>query len=279
MAASNSRTGNKRGGNRSGTKKAAGRTENRRSMSVQEEALDNKLLQEICLIVVFALCVFLFLCNFGIVGTFGQVLSNIQFGLFGLPAYVAPLLFFFALAFGMINQGSSAAKRKLISGIVLYVLFSMLCELASGRLRTMTEYNIVSFYQDIVEKRNGGGILAGSLAYLSYHYLSMVGTILLILVLALICIVLLTEKSVIGSAKKSGKILAEGARRLESARYEYETEDIDIEDDEEDIDIGESPRERRARLRKEKQERAARRQREQEESARKRQGKQEERMR
>lgn len=277
MAASNSRTGNKRSSNRSGTKKTVRKTENRKSMSVQEESLDNKLLQEICLIVVFALCVFLFLCNFGIVGTFGQVLSNIQFGLFGLPAYVAPLLFFFALAFGMINQGSSAAKRKLISGTVLYVLFSMLCELASGRLRTMTEYNIVSLYKDIVEKRNGGGILAGSLAYLSYHYLSMVGTILMILVLALICIVLLTEKSVIGSAKKSGRILAEGARRLESARYEIE--DIDMEDSEEDIDIGESPRERRARLREEKRERAVRRQREQEERARKRQDKQEERMR
>lgn len=250
------------------------RADSRKAASYQEEELDDKLIQEVLLIAAFAVCVFLFLCNFGIIGSFGNTLSNIQFGLFGLPAYIAPLLLFFAIAFGMINQGSAAAKRKLISGIVLFVLISMLCELISGRLKSMTEYDIIALYQDIVEKRNGGGVLAGSLAYLSYRYLSTIGTVLLILVLGLICVVLLTEKSVISGAKKSGKILAESAKRLETGRF---TEEISGDDEEEGYGEEESDRIRRERLREEKKERAARRREEQEERAALRRREQEER--
>lgn len=232
--------------------------------------MDNKLQQEISLIVVFAVCIFLFLCNFGIIGSFGDFLSNIQFGLFGLPAYITPVLFFFALAFGMTNRGSGAAKRKLISGIILYILITMVCELIAGRLPLMDGYNLISLYQEAAQNHNGGGVLAGSLAYLSYHYLSMVGTILLIVVAALICIVLLTERSVINGAKKSGKFLAQGARRLEEVRYTQE----DMEDGEE-----ESSMEKWERRQEEKRERARLRKKEQERRAQLRREEQEERLR
>ncbi len=256
--------------NTNGTGSKAGR---KRTAPVPEETLDNKLLQEIFLLVALALCVFLFLCNFGIMGSFGDILSNVQFGLFGLLSYIAPLLFFFALAFSMINRGSGTAKRKLAAGITLFVLVSMLCELVSGRLKDMSGYHIAEIYQSAVEKRNGGGALAGSLAYLSFHYLDTLGSVLVIVVLGLICIVLLTEKSVIGGAKKSGKFLAAGARKLEPSRYETEEDTYDAEYIEED------PGERRARLRAEKKERNAARVKEQEEKARRKQALQEERSR
>lgn len=255
MAASN-KTGRNSG--RQNTRESGRKTNNRKAAEQREDALDNKLLQEIVLILVFALCAFLFLCNFGIMGSFGDILSHMEFGLFGLPAYIAPLLFFFALAFGMSNRGISAAKRKLIAGITLYVLVSMLCELLSGRLSSMESYSMKVLYQGAWEHHNGGGVLAGSLAYLLHHYLDTLGTVLVIVVLALICIVLLTEKSVLKGAKDSGRFLAEGARRLESSRYENE-EDADY--------IEETPLERRARLRAERQERNELRQREQEERA------------
>lgn len=268
--ASTGGTGRKQG-NRSGSNNRGNSRTNSRGRqaangrkAAKEETLSSKLQQEVLLIGVFALCVFLFLCNFGIMGSVGGFIKNVQFGIFGLPAYIAPILIFVAVVFYISNEGSPAAVRKLISGVFLYLLVAMLCELFAGRLSEMEHYSFVTLYKASVEKHNGGGVLAGSLAYLSYHYLSMLGTVLLVIVLGLICIVLLTERSLISGARKGGRILAEKARSRE-ARYEEEYE--------EDEDAAE----RRARLRAEKRERMLEREREQEERDRRRQEELEER--
>lgn len=262
---SGNRSRNNTGSNNRGRQAASGR---RRA---QEDEFNSKLLQEVALIAVFALCVFLFLCNFGIMGSVGEFFKNLQFGIFGLTAYIAPFLLFIAVVFYISNEGSHAAVRKLISGIFLYFLVGMLCELFAGRLAEMEHYSFVTLYKDAVEYHNGGGAFAGSLAYLANHYLSMLGTVLLVIVLALICIVLLTERSLIGGAKKGGRILAERARSRE-ARYQEEC-------DEQGEGETESSAERRARLRAEKRERMLEREREQEERDRRRQEELEERGR
>ena len=267
MAASGS-TGRKQGSRSSSSgKRGGGRQTTNRKRTTQKETLGGKLLQEVLLIAVFALCVFLFLCNFGIMGAFGDILSNVQFGIFGLLAYVAPLLIFVAVIFYIGNQGSGAAIRKLVSGSVLYILLSMLCELFAGRLSEMENYNLITLYKGAAEHHNGGGVLAGSLAYLSRHYLETVGTVLLIIVFGLICIVLLTERSLIGGARKSGKYLAE---KVHTRRASY-TEKFE---DDEDV---ESALERRERLREERRERMEQRRKEQEERDSRRKEEQEER--
>ena len=267
MAASGNR--GKRQGSRSGSSNnrsnSRGRQTANKRKPAKEEALNSRLTQEIGLIVLFAFCVFLFLCNFGIMGSVGGFLKSVQFGIFGLTAYIAPILIFVAVLFYISNQGSFAAIRKLVSGVLLYVLISMLCELFAGRLAEMENYSFVEIYKAAAENHNGGGCLAGSLAYLSYHYLAMFGTVLLILVLGLICAVILTERSVISGAKKSSKVLAERMRSRE-ARYEEEYEEE-----------GESASDRRERLREEKRERMQQRRQEQEERDRRRQAQLEER--
>ena len=231
----------------------------------KEETISSNLLREVLLIAVFALCVFLFLCNFGMMGSVGGFFKNLQFGIFGLPAYIAPILIFIAVVFYISNEGSMAAIRKLVSGVFLYLLIGMLCELFAGRLPEMEHYSFVTLYKNAVEHHNGGGAFAGSLAYLANHYLSILGTVLLVIVLSLICIVLLTERSLIGGAKKGGRILAERARTRE-ARYEEEYDDGEAKDE------GVEPAAaRRARLRAEKRERMLEREREQEERDKRRQ--------
>ena len=128
MAASGNR--GKRQGSRSGSSNnrsnSRGRQTANKRKPAKEEALNSKLTQEIGLIVLFAFCVFLFLCNFGIMGSVGGFLKSVQFGIFGLTAYIAPILIFVAVLFYISNQGSFAAIRKLVSGVLLYVLISML---------------------------------------------------------------------------------------------------------------------------------------------------------
>ena len=182
--------------------------------------MDVAIRNEILLIVFLALAIILFLCNFGIVGRIGDVVSNIMFGLFGLTAYIAPIIIFLAIAFGMSNTGNNIAARKLIAGIVLFILISMVCELFSAQPADAESYQIREIYERCSENHNGGGIIAGSLVYLSYHFLGMVGTVLLILVLAIICMVVVTEKSFIGGVKKQGQRVYE--RSVEDAAYRRE---------------------------------------------------------
>ncbi|MDE6972870.1 MAG: hypothetical protein K2P38_07180, partial [Lachnospiraceae bacterium] len=71
--------------------------------------MDTAIRNEVFLIVLFAVAVFLFVCNFGVAGVFGDTLSDMMFGIFGLTAYVMPLVLFVMIAFGTINSGSYIA--------------------------------------------------------------------------------------------------------------------------------------------------------------------------
>ena len=190
------------------------------SRVAQAEPMDIAIRNEILLIVFLALAIVLFLCNFGIVGSIGNAVSNFMFGLFGLMAYIAPIIIFLAIAFGMSNMGNNIAARKLVSGVVLFLLISMVCELFSVQPAQTDSYQIKEIYERCSENHSGGGIIAGSLVYLSYKFLGMVGTVLLILVVAIICMVIVTEKSFISGVKKQGKKVYE--RSVEDAAYRRE---------------------------------------------------------
>lgn len=218
-------------GNRSGAgrKKTAGRNTSRSSSSTrrktgnsraprQSEPMDRAIKNEVILIGVFALAVFLFLCNFGIGGVIGDTISDVMFGMFGLTAYIAPVVLFLAVAFGISNRGNSIAVRKLIAAGVLFLLIGMVCDLAAGVWGEDSLYRAQEIYIRCSEGHNGGGVLAGTLAFLSYHFLSMVGTVLLILVLAIICLVIVTEKSFVSGVKNGGQMVYEKTKEDASIR-------------------------------------------------------------
>lgn len=210
---SSNRNTNRGGRTRTGRQSAGGR-------AAQAEPMDIEIRNEILLIVFLALAIVLFLCNFGIVGSIGNAISNFMFGLFGLTAYIAPIIIFLAIAFGMSNTGNNIATRKLISGVILFLLISMVCELFSINPAETEGYQVKEIYQRCSENHSGGGIIAGSLVYLSYKFLGMVGTVLLILVLAIICMVIVTEKSFIGGVKRQGRRMYE--RSVEDAAFRRE---------------------------------------------------------
>ncbi len=191
-----------------------------RSRTVQSQPMDVAIRNEILLIIFLALAIILFLCNFGVVGKAGNVVSGVMFGIFGLTAYIAPVIIFLAIAFGMSNTGSTIAARKLVAGVVLFALVGVVCELFSAQLAQTESYQVKEIYLRCSENRNGGGIIAGSLAYLSYKFLGMVGTVLAVLVLGIICMVVVTEKSFIGGVTKQGRRVYE--RSMEDAAYRRE---------------------------------------------------------
>lgn len=218
--ASRSGSGKSSGGQR---KKTTSGTKSR-SQSQQYTAQDSALFHEISLIIIFALAAILFLCNFGVIGAVGNTISGFMFGMFGLLAYVTPALAFLAIAFGSINLGNPAAKRKIIAGVILFFLIGILFEFISGSMGSMQEYNIGDIYKNCSEGRKGGGVLSGSLAYLLYHFLDMLGAVLVVLVLMVICLVLLTERSLISGVKSGSRRVVELSREDAKRRRELAEE-------------------------------------------------------
>ncbi len=205
------------------TGRSKARTANTRAKSRsarQDTPMDPAVRNEILLIVLAALALILFLCNFGLVGKAGDAVSSVMFGVFGLLAYVSPVIIFLMIAFGMLNAGNRIATRKLVAGIVFFLLLGMSFEFFSANPAEAESYQIAEIYVRCSEGHKGGGILAGSLAYLSCKFLGTVGTVLLILVLGIICLVIITEKSFIGGVAAGGRKVYERSR--EDAAYRRE---------------------------------------------------------
>ena len=209
-------------------KKASQNNRNTRN----SEPMDTAIRNEILLIALLAVCVFLFLCNFGVIGVAGNTISSIMFGIFGLTAYVVPIVFFIMIAFGMVNSGNSIAVRKLVAGIVLFLLVGMIFDLFTGRPAAAESYQIKEIYSLSSENKNGGGVIAGSLSYLFYHFLGLIGTVLSILVGIVISIVVITDKSFVTGVKSGGRKVYE--RTKEDAQYRRERARIRREEMEEE---------------------------------------------
>ncbi|MCH5249544.1 MAG: DNA translocase FtsK [Lachnospiraceae bacterium] len=216
--------GNRKSPAASGSKKAASETRKSNSGSANRtrnaEPMDLAIRNEISLLVILALAIILFLCNFGIVGKAGDAASSFMFGIFGLMAYIAPVIIFFAIAFSMSNIGNNIATRKLIAGIVLFLAVGIILDLINAKYIETDTYDIVKIYTRCSQGKCGGGIIAGSLAFAFYKLLGIVGTVLAIIVIGIICVVIVTDKSFISGVRQQGQKVYE--RSVEDAAYRRE---------------------------------------------------------
>lgn len=179
----------------------SGRTSAARKVEERQAEQDRELFHEIGLIVLFVAMVLLFLCNFGIIGPVGNGIRSILFGIFGFTAYVTPILIFLAAAFWFANEGSPTALRKLIAGIVLFLMAGVVCELIAGPVTSMENYDIKALYAGCSQGRKGGGVLAGTLTYLLWHNLETVGTVLVVLLCSVVSLILVTERSLLSRVR------------------------------------------------------------------------------
>lgn len=182
--------------------------------------------QEITLIIIFAFSMVLFLSNFGLIGTVGNVISNILFGLFGLMAYIVPIILFVAVAFALSNQGDQIAIIKLMASFGIFLCLGILSELISGTAMTIGEQDsaVVALYTFSMNGKCGGGVLLGGIAYLLYQLLGIVGTYLILIVTMVICIVLITEKSLLQGVRQKSVKVYESAKEDAIIRKEKKEE-------------------------------------------------------
>ena len=187
-------------------------TTSSRNRQAQRSAQDSELFHEIGLIVLFVAMLILFCCNFGIIGPVGNAISGVLFGIFGFTAYIAPVVIFLAVAFWFANEGNPTAVRKMIAGVVLFLMIGVVCDLITKTAGSMEQYDIKLLYTNCSTGKKGGGILAGSICYLLLHYLETVGTVLVVLLCSVISLILVTERSFLNSMRNGGDRIRELSR-------------------------------------------------------------------
>ena len=167
--------------------------------------------EEIIILCVLAACILMMISNFGLGGLAGEVCSAILFGIFGWMAYLIPILLFGAAAFLVSNRGNAHAYIKAAALLVLLVVLCALLELIMNPYTPGT--GLMSYYKQASVGKNSGGLLGGCLVTLLCPAIGVVGSYVVLIVLAVICAILITEKSLLKPLGKGSRKMYEGARQ------------------------------------------------------------------
>lgn len=201
---------NKKGSQKVGIRK---RTKNKNVSATQEISFRS----EVILLAILAVCILLFISNFGIGGFLGAKVSGLSFGLFGLMAYLVPICVFIGAAFYVSNRDNGIAMIKLIAGVLFVSFLCLFVELIVGNGKS---YSILKSFQFAVEHKSGGGALGGLLAGVLCPAIGKVGTYVVDVIMLIISMVILTERSFLGGVKKGSRKVYDSAKEDAARRKE-----------------------------------------------------------
>lgn len=174
----------------SSAKKGTSSKKNSRSTKTSQAAGSSFMATEITIWITLAVCIFLIISNFGLAGFIGEISAGIMQGIFGWIAYVFPVILFCGVAFLISNKGNSAAYIKAAAGAVLTILLCVVFQLLDDK----------------------GGRIGEVIADSMTPAVGVLGTYVIIIILSLICIVLLTEKSILRGVKHGSERAYDRAR-------------------------------------------------------------------
>lgn len=164
---------------------------------------------EVTLLLILAVCIIWLISHFGIGGFIGEKISALSFGLFGMMSYLVPVCFFVGAAFLISNRDNGIAIVKLVSGILFVLFLCLFVELVVG---SQNSYSVKNSFQYAVEHKNGGGAVGGLLASLLCPAIGKVGAYVVDVIVLIISLVLLTERSFLGGVKKGSRKVYDTAR-------------------------------------------------------------------
>lgn len=211
---------------------------------------------EIILLLAFACTIILMLSNFNMAGTVGQSIKWLMFGLFGIAAYVVPFIVAGSIIFMLANKDMVGVMR--VKAAAVYAL-SVIAAAVWQRITNVPDIgeSVGTYFGYCSEHKTGGGLFGGILCKL-LSPLGIAGTMVILIILAIICVILITEKSFIGGIRNGGQRFVKEAREDYSAYKQHSSmvrRDEELSDEEYRA-IREEER-RQARIRKlEKKEQA-----------------------
>ena len=219
----------------SGKKKTSTSAKGSKKNSTKQIEQDTSFLQsEAVILGTFAVCVFLFLSNFHICGMVGDFFSSIMLGVFGTIGYLAPLLLFMGILFYASNQGNIRAVYKMLAVEILLLVLCGLAQMLFGGGYKEGQ-TLLEIYNAAGESGTGGGLIGGAIVLVLHTALGTIGTYIVLMLLFILSLVCITEKSFVAVVKK-------GSDKV----YQYAKEDYDRQKE-----IREIKKEEKRRLREE----------------------------
>ena len=174
--------------------------------------------KEIFLWIVVAVSILLFISNFGIGGNLGNAVSGFIFGVFGMVAYIFPLVLLVGSFFAVSNKGNSYAIMKLVMTLVLIWFICVFMYLAVyGKFAVSP----VQSYIDSVERHSGGGFIGALIGCILVPAVGIIGAYVVTIVVMIICLVLITGKSFMKGMRNGGRKVYESARENNERYQEY----------------------------------------------------------
>ena len=188
-------------------RKTSGRKTNsgRKKNDIQQESFT----EEVILWVILAISILLFISNFGIGGAIGNAVSSFFFGVFGLIAYIFPVVLVIGTFFAASNKGNRIAAVKIVAAVFFVLFLCMFIEIV--RCGTETA-GAADAYQYCSVHKIGGGFLGGLLAGIFCPNFGLLGSYVIDVVAMIICLVLITERSALKGVQKGSRKVYETAK-------------------------------------------------------------------
>lgn len=177
----------------------------------------NQLKNDCIILFSIACAIILILSNFNIAGTLGRGIKWLMFGLFGVMEYVFPVLLAGSIIFLMVNRELLRVAR--IKTTAAYGLFIVLCAMVQCVYNNpdIADNSIGKIFTYCADYKAGGGFF-GAVLCKALSPIGLIGTFVILMILAIICIVIITECSFISGLKKVGN---GGQRLMKEAKEDY----------------------------------------------------------
>lgn len=194
-----------------GKRTSSGRKTNsghKRTTKKQQER-EAEFTREVILWIVVAVSLLLFISNFGFGGTIGGTVSRFFFGIFGIISYIFPIVLLVGTFFAVSNQGNRVAAVKLVAVILFVAFLCMFFELISDGTDAKTAMDA---YRYSFDAKSGGGLIGGVLSHMLCSGFGIIGAYVIDVIVLIISLVLITERSAFRGMQKGGRKVYESAK-------------------------------------------------------------------
>lgn len=181
--------------------------------------MNNQLRDEIAFLIALACAIILLLSNFNMAGIVGRSIKWFMFGLFGIAAYIVPVIIAVSIMFMLANKDIIGVMK--IKAAMAYVL-SVIAAALWQRVTNVPDIKepVGTYFTYCSEYKTGGGLFGGILCKM-LNPLGMAGSLVILIILAIICIIVITEKSFIKGIRNGGERIVSEARKDYSEYKEH----------------------------------------------------------
>ncbi len=182
--------------NRKGTGRSSSGRKNTKKKTTAKQSVTSGFQTEIILLIILAASIILIFSNLGMGGTVGATISAAFFGAMGILAYLFPLLIFGCAVFLVSNRRNPLAYKKALAVLVFGIfLCGMIQLLTEGYMPSMT---LADYYSVSSVYHTGGGVIGGAICISTTSAFGVAGGYVIIVLVLLISLILVTQKSFFG---------------------------------------------------------------------------------